>query len=160
MKLFEAKDRSAFALAAGFLEGEWCFGYYRGLVVTACQLTSEPLETLAWLFGGNVTSIHTPKGQQAWQWAIHGSRAAGAMMTLFTFLSSRRRDRIKDSLRGWKAAPGKGWHKYVTHCPRGHELSQVNTKRSGVSRQCRICANACRLRTYYKKKEVQANQII
>lgn len=92
------------AWAAGFLEGEGSFGAKRVDArtegVSASQVQREPLERLAALFGGTITA-QPPGGptRQPWfRWAITGTRARGVMMTLFTFMSPKRRCQMKLAL--------------------------------------------------------------
>lgn len=53
---------------------------------------------------------------------------------------------------------GNNGHKKKTHCPRGHEYNAENTvyardsRRRGLSRQCRTCANASSLRRWRAKQ--------
>lgn len=96
--------------AAGFLEGEGSFSgsvckgrFYVG--VTASQTaTAEPLERLQGLFGGRIHIEHVSrtnsiiKSRDQHRWGIHGARARGVMMTIYKFMSSRRKAQIRRCL--------------------------------------------------------------
>ena len=102
--------------AAGFLEGEGCFGIYgrgkqrgrRQASISAGQANREPLEKLVRLFGG---TIHRASGSPltkkiCWQWRISCGRAIGTMMTLYSLLSQQRRERIQDIIAEWRKSNG------------------------------------------------------
>ena len=89
--------------AAGFLEGEGCFSGSRSLI-SASQSSREPLDRLQGLFGGSIgqyayTSSWRKGGKKAyWLWTVTGSRARGVMMTLYSLLTIRRKEQIRQSL--------------------------------------------------------------
>jgi len=94
--------------AAGFLEGEGCFqtgkgrdGRSRSITVTATQVQKEPCERLSAMFGGPVRQYkHSAgsRGQPFYRWTIHGTRARGVMLTLFSLMSPRRKQQIRAAL--------------------------------------------------------------
>ena len=89
------------AWAAGFLEGEGCFSVPSRIFVT--QVGKESLLHLQEVFGGYVGDrIGGPKKsgelRQYSVWEVHGSRARGIMMTVYKFMSARRRTRINEVL--------------------------------------------------------------
>jgi hypothetical protein len=140
------------AWAAGFIEGEGCFGAYSnsGVSLTVPQVQREPLERLQRLFGGNIRQAsHTNTGKPLHRWGVFGMPAAAATMTVFSLLSPRRKDQAMALLDKWKSAPG---HKNLqkTHCPKGHEYTAENTYRRTKNpewRTCRACTlDAVRLR--------------
>lgn len=49
------------------------------------------------LFGGSITE-RPMNGQPFYEWHIHGARARGFLMTMFSFLSPRRQEQVKASL--------------------------------------------------------------
>ena len=90
------------AWAAGFLEGEGSFSKGSNRV-SASQCQREPLDRLAEMFGGTVRErkdrTERPwHQQQIHQWDVSGSRARGVMMTIYLFMSPRRRSQIRASL--------------------------------------------------------------
>lgn len=87
------------AWAAGFLEGEGCFTWKDTECIVAPQVQREPLSRLASLFGGTIRDRH---GRGQVEWAVSGSRARGVMMTIYSFMSPRRKEQIKRALSGKK----------------------------------------------------------
>lgn len=99
--------------AAGFLDGEGCFSNNRPgePVLTACQASDpELLLRLHNLFGGNVYK-RKPENygkltrKEIYEWRCHGAKAVGAMMTLFSLMSMRRKARIRELIIAWKLKP-------------------------------------------------------
>lgn len=94
------------AWAAGFLEGEATFAQNKaknGRVyarIEAFQNHIEPLLKLQAMFGGSVRQRPAQReGQRGgWFWGSSGPRARGVLMTIFTFMSPRRRAEIRPSL--------------------------------------------------------------
>lgn len=90
------------AWAAGFLEGEGSFFAQEGKYaqVTATQVQLEPLERLVSMFGGRVwhRKSRGPRCSPTGWWRVSGSRARGVAMTLFAFMSPRRKDQIRAML--------------------------------------------------------------
>jgi len=91
------------AWAAGFLEGEGSF--IRDGRIAAAQAgdqVPDPLIRLQQLFGGSITK-REPRSdvlgkQRQWVWTVCGPRARGVMMTIYTFMSSRRKMQIRSVL--------------------------------------------------------------
>ncbi len=84
--------------AAGFLEGEGSFLAHTGCCrVSANQVQRQPLERLAFLFGGSIR-YHKNK---IWVWRINGTWARGVMMTLFGLMSFKRKGQIRKALSAW-----------------------------------------------------------
>lgn len=95
--------------AAGFLEGEGSFLYASTPKVAGYQKDPEYLVVLQRMFGGRVHQPQwTSKPEKiVWRWDISGSRAAGAMMTLYQFMSTRRKESIRQALDQWRQSPGR-----------------------------------------------------
>lgn len=96
------------AWAAGIYEGE---GYVNGpprsryLTTEVIQLVQKDrwiLDKLAALFGGQVSLRKYKKPEQVkynvFVWILTGCRARGFLMTIFTFLSPRRRTQVRGVL--------------------------------------------------------------
>jgi hypothetical protein len=111
---------------AGFLEGEGSFGFYRpvrkdrrwrvgSLAIQATQVQKSPLEKLQSLFGGSLIFVSRPHPRKnIWAWCIRGHQAAGVSMTLYSLMSTRRREQIRVALDAWKDAPGRrGGYKWA-----------------------------------------------
>jgi len=97
---------------AGMLEGEGTFGFYpRGDGRSPCPRVSmattdeDVCVRVADLLGGRVYRRKKLKHEQkpVFNTSVGGSRAAGWMMTLLPILGLRRRAKVVDSLRGWRA---------------------------------------------------------
>lgn len=128
--------------AAGFLEGEGCFfaksGHrFRSPGIRAAQVQRWPLEKLQRLFGGNIGSHRptNPKHSLYYYWSIGGPRGAGVVYTLYTFLSPKRRDSIRDALRQWMTRPPHS--RYRMACPKGHPYDEGRA--GDGQRFCRLC---------------------
>lgn len=102
-----AKD---IAWAAGFLEGEGCFGRsggkgkYQSERIWAAQKDPECLKRLLAMFGGRIgvqhqqtTNLIKTEGVATSIpiWTVSGMRARGVMMTIYQFMSERRKAAIR-----------------------------------------------------------------
>lgn len=133
------------AWAAGFIEGEGSFSTdskQNSISVQVSQVQWWPLEKLQQLFGGTVYPVHRclRPGQSPYsRWRVSGPRAAGVAMTLWTFLSPKRRSQAVKALGNWKKAAVSNAMK--THCAHGHEYTEENTYRWGKRnhRYCKTC---------------------
>jgi hypothetical protein len=89
------------AWAAGFLEGEGSFTK-RGssLTVTAGQVNEEPLRRIFALFGGSLKAYTTnrPRTPRVWTWLASGARGRGVALTVYSFLSTRRQEQIRNAI--------------------------------------------------------------
>ena len=142
-----------FAWAAGFLEGEGCFecDLHNGIRVSASQVQRWPLEYCERIFGGKIF-IRKAWGnnKQQFRWAVMGTRAAGVMMTLYGFMSPKRKERMFSAVQQWISRPAA--NKYKTRCPLGHPYAGYNLITRPARRNCRECANIIKSRYYYRKK--------
>ena len=85
------------AFAAGFYEGEGtCVGNSKrgGCYVQITQRDEEILKKMQSLFGGNLYQYHHGNGSY-YRLALGGPRARGFAMTIFSFLSKRRKEQLK-----------------------------------------------------------------
>ena len=83
------------AWAAGIIEGEGSFYRHKGSqTVSASQKELDVLFRLQEIFGGNIT--RAPKGIH--QWKANGARARGIMMTIYLFMTHRRKIQIRKAL--------------------------------------------------------------
>lgn len=93
--------------AAGFCEGEACFtkaGRTQAVLLPQTR-SREPLQKMLDLFGGTIRKVKSQKnrkfgikGKASELWSIHGSRARGFMMTVYTLMSPRRQKQIRKAL--------------------------------------------------------------
>lgn len=83
------------AWAAGFCEGEASFQYGTSGTsrVSLPQVNIEPLNKMLNLFGGAIYKRPTIS-----VWHISGARARGFMMTIYSFMSDKRKKQIKSAL--------------------------------------------------------------
>lgn len=149
------------AWAAGLFEGEGCFtrNFTRSkngprrvhLQMTLVSTDLDVLQRFARIVGGNTRPIRRPgsRFKQAWGWTAGGPKAAAICddERFFLNLGDRRRARFTEIAAEVAANPPhikKG--SWITHCSRGHEYTEENTrwvKKSdciaGVGRSCQTC---------------------
>ena len=150
------------AWAAGFLEGEGCFALNRKTCcITAAQVQREPLERLLRLFGGKIYDIKrkSSKHQDFSRWDLHGPKAAGLMMTLWSLMSPRRRDQIGKALAVWRAAPLTDAERLKVRgtCRRGHDLSTEGYVNNLGYRVCRPCMRISQMK-YAERRRAAMQQ--
>lgn len=146
--------------AAGFLEGDGCFSLQYNTSrncavprISAPQVYEEPLLKLQRQFGG---IIRRERGKY-FRWTLVGSRAAAAMMSIYTLMFSKRRKQIYEGLRYWRSR--KAAAKYRMTCPRDHKLEPYSGK--GSVRVCKICKREeCQRRRWrdIEKTRAKANE--
>ena len=94
------------AWAAGVLEGEGCFSWYKKKTlrqqtfqIVASQVNEEPLLNMKKLFGGHIWRSFAPsRSNPIYLWRTTGARARGIMMTVYAFMSDRRKAKIREIL--------------------------------------------------------------
>lgn len=90
------------AWAAGIFEGEGSVASVGGARAYVGQKDRWILERLRDLFGGTISLARNQKyAAEYWSWHISGTRARGFLMTIFGFLSPRRKEQ---AIRLWKEA--------------------------------------------------------
>ncbi len=95
------------AWAAGFLEGEAHFAFKKGQTqIVVHQVDREPLEHLQEVFGGTIREgskryQNNPNWHMQWVWVCSGVRARGISLTVYAFLSERRRSVIRSGMAAW-----------------------------------------------------------
>ena len=81
-------------------------------------------------------------------------------MTIYTLMSPKRQDKIRQVIAKWKSMVGRGFRN-KTHCPRGHLYSGTNIKLiQGKYKSCRTCANDWNRARYRLRKEKSINEVI
>lgn len=99
-----ASIRDDILWVAGFLEGEGCFGMNsptaRCATISAAQVDKEPLARLRTFLGGSIRSKNGRGKNHSdhYVWQISGKRARGVMMTLYSLLSTRRKEAVRKAL--------------------------------------------------------------
>lgn len=134
------------AWAAGFLEGEGSFYARDGSAkVSAGQVQKAPLERLHKLFGGHIWLKTAPTSLSStpiWIWYLSSRRSAAVMMTLYAFMSPKRKQEIEKALAEWSSARNIRSAGSIA-CIRGHSITgdnaaQVKGRTYPVCRACRI----------------------
>ena|SRR5712692_10181546 len=90
------------AWAAGVFEGEGnCQHNNNSEYARVTQKDSWMLERFRDLFGGVVVPRGRDKGTHTgfYEWRVTGARARGFLMTIYMFLSPRRKDQVRTALR-------------------------------------------------------------
>lgn len=117
------------AWAAGIYEGEGTAGYTRvkgrkldrgTQKVAVYQKDSWLIIRFQELFGGAIGKATTRPGCEIWYWAVYGPRARGFLMSVFHYLSPRRREQAKKALAGIFPTP-----RINKHLPRFELTSAV-----------------------------------
>jgi hypothetical protein len=141
------------AWSAGFLEGEGSFSFKSSIAISASQVQLWPLMRLQSLFGGSIQMNGRPKPrcQPCRVWYLHGHRAAAVMMTLYTFMSPRRQQQIRLSLKRWK--PLQVANALRQSCPKGHPYRRLP---NSTRRYCPTCSNAHHQRWLQTKQEASS----
>jgi hypothetical protein len=92
------------AWAAGIYEGEGSIDFNgRSLRVTVTQKDRWILDRLQLLFGGSVSvdrRIYAGRLNEVHRWAIRGARGMGFILTVFSWLSPRRRQQARTCIQG------------------------------------------------------------
>ena len=117
------------AWASGILEGEGYFGLRaQGITVELAMTDKDVIDKFNCIFGfGSRKEKVLPSGKTAYIWKVtNQTDTAGLMMTVFSFMGERRKNRIKDCLEAWRNRGPK--RKFWTHCKNGHELEGDNLK--------------------------------
>lgn len=84
------------AWAAGLYEGEgYCDVHGSSERVLVSQKDTWILEKLKILFGGTLQYPSKKSTTPCSNWEVYGGRARGFLMTIYSFLSPRRREQIK-----------------------------------------------------------------
>lgn len=106
------------AWLAGLLEGEACFmtvnrrvkdKTYKRIYVQLVMTDKDVMERAGALMGTRVCDVpwHPLASKAIYRTAIHGDKAAGPMMTIYSFMGERRRKKIQECIATWKASPGR-----------------------------------------------------
>lgn len=101
------------AYAAGFLDGEGCFGYYARCLRLECNHTHKPtLEFMCKLFGGVVREVKMSNSRykQQYNWRLCGLKAAITINKLIPHLREKK-DKAEQLVRQYKEGrtTGKTW---------------------------------------------------
>jgi len=143
------------AWAAGVYEGE---GNFTGDVARVVQKDKWLPDELQRVFGGKVKPyIRKKDGKRYWHWTLSGQNARGFILTIFTFLSPRRKAQILKYPLFFKDPN----FLPANFCPNGHEYTPENTftetglNEKGEERTWRTC-KICRKDKYDRKNAVRS----
>jgi hypothetical protein len=124
---------------AGILDGEGSFystkshPWYPRIALGMTDLdTIEKAKKILKVIGVTTHQTFLDSSKTIYKFTVTGDLAAQWMMTLYTLMSKRRQEKIKDLLKMWKV------HKFKTreYCSKGHALIPANRK----GHQCKICS--------------------
>lgn len=144
---------------AGLLEGEGCFGIYfnknaKGekkypvLRISLGMTDEDVVERAAGLLGARGHRTYQPaKGiKPFFETTVTGSRAAGWMMTLYSLMGRRRRQRILECLSRWDGPRRRRFSRNPNQpCRRGH-IGFFDRYHGNGYLFCRECAKEDRTR--------------
>lgn len=151
------------AWCGGFMSADGCFSWNGGSrgkggspMVSVSQVRQETVKKFADIFGVSVrrNDHKSAKGGEVWVSQIYGPKAIGVMLTLYTYLSTPKREDVDRVVSKWINMPSRGAvNANKTHCKHGHEYTEENTyhKKSG-GRECRTCQKEYSRRYEQRKK--------
>lgn len=157
------------AWAAGFLEGEGCFGWYGGTtrrsqnkshlirtpnaVITATQNEREPLDKLVAIFNAGRINTKVNSKRTAWEWRCQGHAAIPVMQAILPYMSERRTGRIRHVITQHSLLQEHiASQKESAMCPKGHPWAQHSGFRANGRRYCKACSRYYANRHHKKKK--------
>lgn len=139
---------------AGFLEGEGCFIYgNNGYYIKANQVQKWPLIKLQNILGGHISLYRSKdlKKQDIYYWTVNGRFAAGITMTLYSLMSPKRQDQIKNALVKWRKISPRSQYSKV--CRSGHPKIYPNwIKKADGRYHCKECERINSKHYYYTSK--------
>lgn len=106
------------AWLAGLLEGEACFMVgdrrvkgktYKRIYVQLVMTDRDVMDRAAGLLGTRVCEMpwRPLSTKETFRTSVHGDKAAGWMMTIYSLMGERRKQKIEKCLSTWKASPGR-----------------------------------------------------
>lgn len=137
--------------AAGFLEGDGCFilRKNRYIAVQASQVNAEPIADLVRWFNGAVSH-----SDGIYLWRLSRHNAAALMMTLYSFMSERRKNQIRKCLLVWKRVQDR--RQDENYCAKGHLLRGDNLvwhfAHGCKYKACKQCQKKNRRERYIKER--------
>jgi hypothetical protein len=129
------------AWAAGFAEGEGCFGLYNGRpMVVMTQVDLWSMEKWAAIFPGTTIQLRPAVGNNSayYRWHANGAKAIEVMVELREFMSPRRQAKIDEAVAEYLRRQVEREAK-KNICPKGHVGQKY--QRPGGGRICRVCVN-------------------
>lgn len=160
------------AWAAGFLEGEGCFGWYGGTtprkdrpnlthtahaVISCGQNDREPLDRLMRTFGAGRLNRKRNSKRLAWEWRCQGKAAIPVMEAVLPHMSQRRQERIREVLAAFRQQQAAiATKRNSPTCKNGHLWAEsTGYRKQGVhagKRYCLECSRESARRANARKK--------
>ena len=143
---------------AGMVEGEGCLTGKGGAVSidvsSSDQDTIAKVVALTWALkyqskpgGFGIKIMHHAR--------LHWAKAISWMLTIYSYLGSRRRSKIKNIVAQWRISPGRRGSS--NKCPHGHPYDYFLILKNGEKRRyCKRCSKQNR-RNWYARKKVYDN---
>lgn len=131
---------------AGFLDGEGYFGMANGSPTIQVGVTDRDLLEKFRIYANLNNNVYKydykrEKVSAHYRVILHGSIAIQWMMTLYSLMCERRKEKIRGVLDTWKSQNVKNGSK--THCKNGHLLYGSNlileANMTGIGRRCKAC---------------------
>lgn len=134
---------------AAFLDGEGYFGFTAGPVITVCSTDLDTIQRYDSIVksSGSILKVDKRSGSHRDQYklSMYGNRAVSWMMTIFSLMSKRRQDKIKEIINNWKIMTNRSSDSF---CKLGHPLIGKNLREiyndRGYSKVCRKCESLAR----------------
>lgn len=130
------------AWAAGFLEGEGCFGTYGkghgSPMVAASQINIEPLERLKKIFPEMTLRETSPSsaGNRTWECRCYGDKAISIMREVLPWMSEKKAAQIIDAIEQREQRAADVAERLKT-CPQGH--NDFGFRPGNGYRYCKTC---------------------
>jgi hypothetical protein len=153
---------------AGLIEGEGCFHGSDGnggqTTISINMTDRDVIERAAAIFGATEkisqrSTIGRLGKKPIFCIRVNGTRAVGWMMTLYSLMGARRKQKIRVVLDAWSKRLPKNANKF--HCKRGHPFEGENLRfraRSTHQRICRACTRmmaAIRMRAWRQRRRIE-----
>jgi|SRR5688572_7136463 len=139
--------------AAGIFDGEGTVRLdQKGNIAVVIAMTDlDVLEKIQSAFGiGSITGpVELPSGKSIWRWGLSDYRStASFLMTIYSLVSLRRQEKIREVLKAWKIKP----LPYRSGC--GTQAGYYKHRRNGEisCNECKKAAAEYNLKLYHKKK--------
>jgi hypothetical protein len=135
--------------AAGLFEGEGCFSFHHdNCPGTQVSMTDEePIQRIKSIFGvglARTATRKTKKGKTVFLFRSYGKDAIQIMMTIFSIMSPRRKEKIKEIIGHWKH--------FGRYCRNGHEKTGDNAIPFTKGVKCRKCCSIAGVISQQKRR--------
>ena len=134
------------AWLAGILEGEGCFSNFGTPIIQINMTDKDTIEKIGHLFGrGLQNNINAGGYKPQYRVVISGTPAVEWMLTIYSLMSIRRKEKIREVVNKWMEQKSKG-SKDFFRCghPRTPQNSYYSRPRQTVCRTCALAAKKLR----------------